>query len=206
MQKAGLVLTVVFLTALFFNCDKKNTTENQDIIVPETVSDIDGNIYHTKTIGNQVWLVENLKVTHYRNGDAIPNFTNYRDWTLATTDAYCNYDNNEDNVDTYGRLYNWYAIIDNRNIAPEGWHVPSLSELDILKNYLDDDISDFSVVYGGYRDDDEGCHFEYLGEMGNFWSTTEFNDAHAWYMLIKTRINCYADFKQHGFSVRCVMD
>ena len=90
-----------------------------------TVTDIDGNIYQTVKIGNQWWMAENLKVTHYRNGEAIPNVTDNATWTGLTTGAYCEYNNDVNNVATYGRLYNWYAVDDSRNIAPAGWHVAS---------------------------------------------------------------------------------
>ena len=73
-------------------------------------------------------MLQNLKVTHYRNGDPIPNVTDNTEWSGLSTGAYCEYDNDIDNVATYGRLYNWYAIDDSRNIAPEGWHVPTDDE------------------------------------------------------------------------------
>jgi uncharacterized protein (TIGR02145 family) len=101
-----------------------------------TVTDIDGNVYQTVTIGTQVWMKENLKVTHYRNGDAIPNVTDDATWTGLTTGAYCEYNNDINNVAVYGRLYNWYSVADSRNIAPTGWHVPSDAEWKQLEMYL----------------------------------------------------------------------
>ena len=101
-----------------------------------TVTDIDGNVYQTVTIGTQVWMAENLKVTHYRNGDPIPNVTDAGTWSGLTTGAYCEQDNNPANVATYGRLYNWYAVTDSRNIAPTGWHVPTDEEIKQLEIYL----------------------------------------------------------------------
>src|SRR5665647_3505570 len=83
-----------------------------------TVTDIDGNVYHTVKIGQQDWMVENLKTTKYRNGDTIPNVTNEIGWYI-TTGAQCNYNNDEVLGNKYGRLYNWYAVKDNRNIAPK---------------------------------------------------------------------------------------
>ena len=68
------------------------------------------------------------KVTHYRNGDTIPNVTDNTEWSNLTTGAYCNYDNDVNKATTYGCLYNWYAVNDSRNIAPEGWHVPRDAE------------------------------------------------------------------------------
>ena len=88
------------------------------------VKDIDGNSYKTVKIGEQIWMAENLKVTQYRNGDPIPNLTDENDWENTEQGAYCNYDNNEDKVKTYGRLYNWYAVDDKRGLAPNGWLNP----------------------------------------------------------------------------------
>lgn len=88
-----------------------------------TVKDIDGNVYKTIKIGDQVWMVENLKVTHFRNGDPIPNVTVNLEWGKLTSGAYCSHGNNEDNASVYGSLYNWYAVNDERKIAPEGWYV-----------------------------------------------------------------------------------
>ena len=101
-----------------------------------TVTDIDGNLYYTVKIGEQWWMLENLRVTHYRNGDAIPNVTDDAEWEGLSTGAYCDYDNDPANVATYGRLYNWYAVGDSRNIAPAGWHVPSDDEWQTLVDYL----------------------------------------------------------------------
>ena len=100
------------------------------------VTDIDGNIYHTVTIGLQVWMVENLKVSHYRNGDAIPDITNASEWGNQANGAYCDYSNSPGNSTIYGRLYNWYAVTDPRNICPSGWHVPTDDEWTILMTYL----------------------------------------------------------------------
>lgn len=106
---------------------------------PPTVTDYDGNVYQTVLIGDQCWMMENLKVTHYRNGDPIPHVTDGVTWGNLTSGAYCNYNNDEGNVATYGRLYNWYAVDDSRNIAPAGWHVPSDAEWQTLVDYLGGD-------------------------------------------------------------------
>lgn len=106
----------------------------------ETVTDFDGNIYHVVTIGTQDWLIENLKVTHYRTGDAIPNVTGNTQWGNLTTGAYCDYDNSVGNGTTYGRLYNWFAVNDSRKIAPTGWHVSSDAEWTVLTTYLGGEV------------------------------------------------------------------
>lgn len=106
-------------------------TTTQKITVTEesgTMTDQDGNVYKTVKIGNQWWMAENLKVTHYRNGDAIPEITSNSEGAGLSTGARCVYDNNESNAATYSYLYNWYAVDDSRDIAPAGWHVPTDEE------------------------------------------------------------------------------
>ena len=127
-----------------------------------TVTDIDGNTYRTVKIGNQWWMAENLKVIHYSNGDPLPNLSNYSEWKDLTTGAYCEFDNDPSYVEDYGRLYNWYAIKDSRNIAPTGWHVPSDEEWKQLEMYLgmsryEADISD------RYRGTNEGGKLKETG-------------------------------------------
>ncbi len=101
-----------------------------------STADINGNVYRTVRIGNQVWMAENLKVTHYRNGDRIPMVADSTAWELLNTGAYCNFNNDINNVSIYGRLYNWYAADDSRGIAPAGWHVPTDEEWKQLEIYL----------------------------------------------------------------------
>ncbi len=101
-----------------------------------TVEDIDGNTYTTIEIGTQVWMMENLKTTKYRDGTLIPNITDDVSWAGLSSGAYCNYDNDVNNGATYGRLYNWYAVDDAHNIAPAGWHVPTKAELQTLVDYV----------------------------------------------------------------------
>ncbi len=103
-----------------------------------SVSDIDGNIYKTITIGSQTWMAENLKVTHFQNGDEIPNVTDLNKWGFfqITTSAYCWYNNDSNYKIIYGALYNWYAASDSRNIAPSGWHVASKEDWATLSTLL----------------------------------------------------------------------
>ena len=121
-----------------------------------TVTDIDGNVYQTLVIGDQEWMAENLKVTHYRNGDIIPNVTGSMAWAFPNlwTGAYCVYDNDPLHADTYGNLYNWYAVDDSRNIAPVGWHLPTDEEWMELEIYLGMSVSDANST--GYRGTNEG--------------------------------------------------
>ena len=103
------------------------------IAPPPIVTDIDGNVYYYKTICNQVWTTKNLSVTHYRNGDPIPQVTSNQQWGSLTTGAWCYYNNDPSTESTYGRLYNWYAVNDPRGLAPLGFHIPSSIEFNELK-------------------------------------------------------------------------
>lgn len=117
---------------LAISCGKDDNNNEPD----KTAKDIDGNVYHTITIGTQVWMVENLRTTKYRNGDPIPNVTNDTEWSNLTTGAQCNYNNDSAIGNKHGKLYNWYAVSDSRNIAPTGWHVPTDAEWTTLEEYV----------------------------------------------------------------------
>jgi len=111
-------------------------TVTQAANTSNTVTDIDGNVYNIVVIGTQTWMKENLKVTKYKNGDAIQNVTNNSTWSSLTTGAYGDYDNTPSNSTTYGRLYNWYVVNDSRGVCPTGWHVPTDLEWNTLTTYL----------------------------------------------------------------------
>jgi len=103
-----------------------------------TITDADSNVYQTVKIGNQVWMAENLRVTKYNDGSAIPMDTST--WTNTTTPNYCFYNLTTDSgsIKKYGALYNWYVVNPEnpKKIAPAGWHVPTDPEWDTLQNYL----------------------------------------------------------------------
>ena len=158
-----------------------------------TVTDIDGNVYHTVKIGSHIWMVENLRTTKYRNGDPIQPLASVSLWSKTTGGAYCNYDNKEDNAKKYGRLYNWNAVDDARNIAPAGWHVARDDEwmemvIDLgglfvagakLKqagtanwqypNTSATNASGFTALPGGFRD--EYGVFSSAGSVGGWWTS-----------------------------------
>jgi uncharacterized protein (TIGR02145 family) len=94
----------------------------------DSVSDVDGNMYHTLALGGQVWMAENLKVTHYRNGGAIPDVAEVKDWVKTLQGSSCWFMNDPGKAVTYGKIYNWNAVSDSRGLCPKGWHVPSFSE------------------------------------------------------------------------------
>lgn len=150
-------LVFLYLLPIFFilnGSDYPVYTEGIEKNNTGTVTDIDGNVYKTIKIGDKWWMAENLKVTHYRNGDVIPNITDDTEWKNLTSGAYSNYNNDVDNVATYGRLYNWCAVDDSRKIAPAGWHVPTDDEWKELEMYLG--MSQAQANASDWRGYDEG--------------------------------------------------
>jgi uncharacterized protein (TIGR02145 family) len=206
------------------SCKKEENTPT-----PQTLTDIDGNVYHTVTIGTQVWMVENLKTTKYNDGTPIPQVTNDTAWGNLITPGYCWYYN--DGVtykNLYGALYNWYAV-NTGKLAPTGWHVPTDAEWTTLITYLGGDSvaggkmkettslwmtpntgatnsSGFSALPGGYRYYFNGTFFLYF-YCGNWWSSSEYYDNFAWYRTMDcntANATQGSDSKANGFSVRCV--
>jgi uncharacterized protein (TIGR02145 family) len=130
------VAILILIAYLLISCEKEPLIIIED---SEPVSDIDGNVYKTVKIGEQVWIAENLKVSHFRNGDLIPEAKTTEEWIQAGTDnepAWCYYDNNSENGTKYGKLYNWYAVNDPRGLAPENWTIPDNNEWAMLIDYL----------------------------------------------------------------------
>ena len=226
LKHSFLILGLFVL--LMFGCKKKERSPNK---ASGTLTDINGNIYHTVTIGTQVWTVENLKTTKFRNGDSVPNVTGVSQWSFSTTNGWCYYDNNKDNASIYGRLYNWFAITDSRNIAPSGWHVPTDTDWQKLIDYIGgketaggklketDTIHwespnrnatnayGFTALPGGGRTD--YGNFNAIRTAGGWWSSTAYDSTGAWQWSIYnsggygTR---YPVAKCAGLSVRLVMD
>ncbi|MDD3050133.1 MAG: FISUMP domain-containing protein [Candidatus Cloacimonetes bacterium] len=133
-MKTRLLVFILILLVSLFSCSKSSTGPNGG--GSGTVTDIDGNVYQTLIIGNQEWMVENLKVTRYRIGDQILHVTNDGTWGSTSSGAYCVYNNTPSNANIYGNLYNWYAVADTRGLAPEGWRVPSNNDIKQLEMAL----------------------------------------------------------------------
>jgi len=111
------------------------------LLKAQTVTDIDGNVYKTVTIGTQTWMAENLKTTHYNDGTPILLVTNdtvWRNTMYRKLPAYCWYNNNESVYKKiYGALYNFFAV-DTKRLCPTGWHVPSDADWKIMVSNLGD--------------------------------------------------------------------
>jgi uncharacterized protein (TIGR02145 family) len=166
------------------------------------LEDIDGNIYKTIRIGDQWWMAENLKVVHYRNGDAIIHASSNSYWESVGAGAYCRFNNADSNIAKYGLIYNGHAVVDSRNLAPVGWHVPTDDDWKQLEMYLGMDSTEADGT--GWRGTDEGTKlkatsgwendgngtdiygltlfpggqrnrygtFQYTGILGLFWTST----------------------------------
>jgi len=215
------------LIFILTDCSKKDDN------IPISITDIDGNVYTSVTIGTQVWMVENLKTTKYRNGDLIGTTAPA---TLeisqeATPKYQWAYDDDENNVVTYGRLYTWYAVTDTRNVCPVGWHVPSDAEWTTLTTYLGGESvaggklkeagtshwipsnegatnsSGFTALPSGIRTTNGS--FSSLGGYCAWWSSTEESTPSAYHRYIGYDINnvgSYGYYKHYGFSIRCLQD
>jgi uncharacterized protein (TIGR02145 family) len=231
IRKSIYPIFLLAIAILFISSCKK---DDNNPAPSGTVTDADGNIYHTITIGPhlQTWMVENLKVTHLNDGNTIiPNVTDNTTWGGQTIMAYCWYNNDPINKATYGALYNWYAA-SNPNLCPIGWHVPNDNDWAVLITNLGGD----STSVGGYLKESGTVHwlspntgatnisgftalpggshytngvFYLNGKYGWYWSTTESSSTSAWheYMQYNNQaISRTSGNKSLGFSVRCIKD
>jgi uncharacterized protein (TIGR02145 family) len=144
----------------------------------EEVTDIDGNIYKSVLFGNKKWFAQNLKVTHYRNGDKIPTDFRKFEWRrfhITKIGAYATYNDDPGNADLCGYLYNFYTIKDDRGVCPEGWHVPTDKEWMELEIYLG--MNKNKVKSSGLRGTNEGSQLasnNELWQFGELVNETEF--------------------------------
>ena len=216
--------TIFLLAGLAFLTSK---TQSQ------TVTDYDGNVYHTLEIGTQVWLQENLKVTHYNDGSPISNVAGTATWATLTTGARCYYNNDSAaNDSVYGPLYNWYAVSDARKLCPSGWHVSSNAEWLEAETSLGGasvaggemketgtlhwaspntgatNSTGFTGLPGGMRDPVNN-NFRTVLENGLWWTASQYNSSMAWstYMwYMYAGVDHNPGTKKYGFNVRCVKD
>lgn len=204
-KKFETFLKIIFIAGLVMisttNCNKGEDTEDiVDSYQSGSVIDIDGNFYNTVKIGSQVWMVENLNTTRYRNGDKIPNITDNIQWSdidnKGQTGAYCNYYNNESIGGKYGKLYNWYAVNDKRNIAPEGFHVASYAEWKILIEYVTVKFVNYGAVAKALASDKDWAPSDGNAVVGNELSK---NNASGFYALPGGYRNYVGGFVKKGY-------
>jgi uncharacterized protein (TIGR02145 family) len=196
-----------------------------------TITDQNGNVYKTITIGTQTWMAENLRTTKFNDGTDIPLVKDKNTWSNLKTSGCCFYNNNPINKSTYGVLYNWYTV-NTGKLCPTGWHVPTNDEWQTLIDYLGGKImaggklkeasmrhwdkpntsatneSGFTGLPGGVRYGDSGT-FVFVGEFGYWWSSERYDTYNAWYVDLYYENSLFLDSygnKNTGFSVRCVRD
>jgi uncharacterized protein (TIGR02145 family) len=220
MNLVHKILLSILFTAIFISLCFNNSFSQ--------VTDKDGNTYKTVKIGKQEWMAENLNVSHYRNGDEIPQVQDKEEWDKLTTGAWCYYENFTENGTIYGKIYNWYAVNDSRGLAPEGCHIPTDEEWTKLTDFLggeqvtgpklksstgwDEDFagnnsSGFTALPGGYRTHDG--YFCNKGRNAIFWTSTELNSERVWFRNVIGSIpDVYRPTydKNFGLSVRCIKD
>jgi len=221
--------------------DLKKDTAMQDISDLQQIGGDDFSVdqikYPTVIIGIQEWISENLNICTFRNGDPIPEAKTKKEWLNAGEEgkpAWCYYNNDPANGIKYGRLYNWYAVNDCRGLAPQGWHIPSKDEWEVLSHFLGGSYTKENrtkKLLSEYNSDnfdnpDKGISFNALlggGERGGYWWGDDFQDTKGtgfWAATVSDESNAYycpmytdmeflwyADYsKSAGFYVRCVKD
>jgi len=134
-KKNNLSAMLAIFLMFASSCTEKEPSNTDTDINSNTVTDIDGNVYNTVKIGNQTWMVENLKTTKYNDGTSIPLVSDSKVWKALSIPGFCFYNNDVANKSTYGALYNWYTV-NTGKLAPTGWHVSTDSEWTTLENYL----------------------------------------------------------------------
>ncbi len=181
------------------------------------------------TIGSQVWMSKNLSTSTFLNGDPIPEAKTPKEWEKAGKSrkpAWCSYENKNSNDKKYGKLYNWYALVDPRGIIPDGWAVPNEDCFLTLIEHLGgedeagtkmkstdgwtqegngDNLSGFNGLPGGYRASD-GNFYE-LKERGNWWTSDQHDNEYAYLYWLSDKYSYpYRSLneKANGYSVRCI--
>ncbi len=198
------------------------------------VVDVDGNIYKTVEIGNQVWMAENLRTTRFDNGILIPEIGSSNEWVNngdLGIPARTKYNNSDANSEVFGLLYNYHSVISQNNLCPSGWHVPTKNEYELLfsnfstgtegrelkasgglPNWIQTNTgtnsSGFSIIGNGYRSGFSGTFFG-LQERGLLWTSTEEDNFDAIDIIFVAESNAatISDYtKGGGMAVRCVKD
>lgn len=181
-------------------------------------------------IGGQLWVVKSLNITTYANGDSIPEVTDGSEWASLTTGAWCYYNNNPANGDIYGKLYNWYAVVDPRGLAPAGYHIATSTEWSALSTYLTSvglnggslkstniwdspntgatNSTGFTALPGGLRSFNVGA-FGSINQAVRYWTTQELSSTTARvYGLLynSSALSTFSASKKYGYSVRLLKD
>jgi uncharacterized protein (TIGR02145 family) len=178
-------------------------------------------------------MTKNLDVDHYRNGDVIPQVTDSSQWMKLKTGAWCYFKNDSAIGKIHGKLYNWYAVMDTRGLAPTGWHIPTDAEWGVISkylgggNYAGDKMREIGTVHwlspndgatnssgftglpGNSRLNNGYFGVSAIGMWGYWWTSTEYGGLDAWSRILSYKDpGMYRNYegKAQGFSVRCIKD
>ncbi len=216
MMKKSLLLIFISLTAVL-NSKAQSTGSG--------LMDIEGNTYKSILLGKQEWMMDNLKVTKYRNGQSIPHIQDSIVWNAWKNGAYVFYKNDT----KHGILYNWMAVNDSRGVCPTGWHVPSSFEWDTLAKFLGgnevaggkmkaklhwetpntsatNESSFHALPKGMYG---VNGSFNNIGKNAYWWSSSEHGVSSAWGREIgfnESALFAGHGDKRDGLSLRCIKD
>lgn len=204
---------------------------NQVAFISGNFTDIDGNIYGSVKLGNQIWMKQNLRTKKYSNGDAIP----YKDWNNNQEGRYAP-SNHPNTLSRYGYMYNWYAAIDWRNPCPSGWSVPLSSDWRTLNSFLggssvagkklkskekttynwhnyssNTNETNFSAFPNGYLSSN-GSDYNQITYQGHFWTKSEGMINFSYYGVgavmydssDKVTVDNYN--KSSGKAIRCIYE
>ena len=204
--------------------------ERIEILEGSKVKDIDGNVYLTVTIGDQIWMKENLRTSTYKDGTPIVEVADSATWVNLTSGAYCWYNNDSANNEIpYGKLYNWYTV-ETDKLCPSGWHVATNAEWNALITFLggasvageklkEAGITHWNTNSGAtnssgftalpnFRNNFAVFHPE-PGKHGLIWTATSFDADNAYQVRMDTYDNeteNYGDPKKSGYYVRCIKE
>jgi uncharacterized protein (TIGR02145 family) len=240
MKITRIILSAVLMIAMMLNScggggknestitDKKNNNKVSNSSDTTSSNEV--------IIGKQIWMTENLNIEKFRNGDSIPQAKTNKEWELAgkkKQPAWCYYENRKiqddpNNGDKYGKLYNWHAVNDKRGLAPIGWHIPTDDEWTTLSNNLGGyenagirmkrsngwknngsgtDESGFNGLPAGLRG--PLGDFDHIGEYASWWSSSEKDEEYAFPRTLfnnSNEVNSRVWHKNIGLSVRCIRD
>lgn len=223
------IFNFIFILLLVIGIINLFSCNADEPILANTVTDIDGNVYHTVEIGTQTWMVENLRTTKFNDGIAIPEISDSTEWTMTTSPGYCWFKNDSISFkEKYGALYNWYTV-NTGKLAPVGWHIPNKNEWETLFAYLGGEslaggklkesgtknwfspntnatnLTGFSALPSGSR---------FFGKFDNerylciYWCTDDyFESAFNFAFLYNTSaVTIGFSDKKSGLSIRCIKD
>ena len=225
----GIIIAILIGVIVSFSMEQNKIVYEQGTVPQKDI------VYAEAKIGTQIWMLENLNVSEFRDGTPIAQAATDAEWVEAGEEgvpAWCYYDNNSDNGGGYGKLYNWYAVSALNGLAPEGWHIPSDEEWTALTDHLGGESvagkKMKSMDFGAERPGESGNGtrelgftsfpagyraingvFDWIDQNSYWWSATESSFHSSYFRGLfhnEDGVSRFGSSKKTGFSVRCVRD